>query len=226
MRAFIASVLLALGCLASPAANAAPPQEEPGRAKLQSYLAASLRQWVREEGRRQAEAGPDLAVADAAARARLAGQDFNQMDIDALVQLVMRECTEQADAELRDVMAEMKAANQQKKAKREELQRSKQEQARQDAALRDEYTQRAQLATPATAQAGDNAVVAPTLAEAQAKADLEDPKAEMDSLSDASEEQQLKLQMLMDRRAKAYELLSNVMKKTSDTAAAINANLK
>ena len=41
-----------------------------------------------------------------------------------------------------------------------------------------------------------------------------------------SEEMQMRLQMIMDRRAKFLEALSNIMKKQSDTAAAIVANLK
>ena len=48
----------------------------------------------------------------------------------------------------------------------------------------------------------------------------------LQSLSDVSEELQMRLQMIMDRRAKLLEALSNIMKKQSDTAAAIAANLK
>ena len=48
----------------------------------------------------------------------------------------------------------------------------------------------------------------------------------LQSLSDVSEELQMRLQMIMDRRAKLLEALSNIMKKQSDTAAATAANLK
>lgn len=46
------------------------------------------------------------------------------------------------------------------------------------------------------------------------------------SLSDLSEEDQLRLQMQMDRRSKAEETLSNTMKKQSDTENGIIKNMK
>ena len=49
---------------------------------------------------------------------------------------------------------------------------------------------------------------------------------QLDSFSELGEQMQLRLQMMMDRRAKILEALSNIMKKQSETAAAIVANLK
>jgi hypothetical protein len=49
---------------------------------------------------------------------------------------------------------------------------------------------------------------------------------QLQSLSDVSEELQMRLQMIMDRRSKFLEVLSNIMKKQSDTAATIIDNLK
>ena len=49
---------------------------------------------------------------------------------------------------------------------------------------------------------------------------------QLQGLSDVTQEMQLRLQMIMDRRARFLETLSNIMKKQSDTAAAIVANLK
>jgi ABC-type transporter Mla subunit MlaD len=49
---------------------------------------------------------------------------------------------------------------------------------------------------------------------------------QLQSISDITETMQLRLQMYMDRRSKFVEALSNIMKKQSDTAAAIIANLK
>ena len=48
----------------------------------------------------------------------------------------------------------------------------------------------------------------------------------LDSLSDLGMEQQLRLQMTMDRFSKATSMLSNILKKFSDTASQITANLK
>ena len=51
-------------------------------------------------------------------------------------------------------------------------------------------------------------------------------KAELDSLSEMSEQDQLQLQMAMDRLSKAMSVLSNVLKKYDDTAKTILGNMK
>jgi hypothetical protein len=48
----------------------------------------------------------------------------------------------------------------------------------------------------------------------------------LDSLGDLGQEQSMRLQMYMDRCTKFFETLSNLMKKISDTAEGIVANLK
>jgi hypothetical protein len=48
----------------------------------------------------------------------------------------------------------------------------------------------------------------------------------MDALGAPGDMQGLGLKMLMDRRAQTLQLLSNLLKTASDTAAAITANLK
>jgi hypothetical protein len=55
------------------------------------------------------------------------------------------------------------------------------------------------------------------------QADLRD---QLDSLSEMGEMDSLRLQMLMDRRSKLMETLSNMLKKSSDTASSIVQNLK
>ncbi len=52
------------------------------------------------------------------------------------------------------------------------------------------------------------------------------PQTNNDSVNEMSEEQQLKLQMQMDRKKKAQETLSNQEKKNSDTDSAIIKNMK
>ncbi|MCC6807448.1 MAG: hypothetical protein IT381_08490 [Deltaproteobacteria bacterium] len=61
---------------------------------------------------------------------------------------------------------------------------------------------------------------------AQLEADIEKWQSQYDSLGDLSEEQAIKMQMYQERRAKFFETLSNVMKKTADTSKAILGNLK
>ena len=51
-------------------------------------------------------------------------------------------------------------------------------------------------------------------------------QSKLDGLSDLSELDAMKLQMMMDRRSKFIEMLANIMKKTSETQAAIVGNLK
>ncbi len=63
-----------------------------------------------------------------------------------------------------------------------------------------------------------------TLGELDASLEAWDNKKQ--SIADLSEQLQLKLQMTMDRRAKMFELLSNLMKKSSSTGDAIIANTK
>ncbi|MCK4946516.1 MAG: hypothetical protein KAS59_09670 [Alphaproteobacteria bacterium] len=49
---------------------------------------------------------------------------------------------------------------------------------------------------------------------------------ELDSLSDLSEEESIKLQMLQERMSKMATTLSNILKKYSDTKSAIIQNIK
>jgi hypothetical protein len=60
----------------------------------------------------------------------------------------------------------------------------------------------------------------------QAKQAARNAQNSADQLSDASEMQSMQLQMLMDRRSKMLEALSNVMKTASGTQSAVIANLK
>ena len=51
-------------------------------------------------------------------------------------------------------------------------------------------------------------------------------KKKMDSMSEMSETTAMRLQLYMERRQKAYEMLSNIMKKMHDTQMSIIQNLK
>lgn len=63
-------------------------------------------------------------------------------------------------------------------------------------------------------------------AKTRQRAALDRQKDQRDSLSDLSQEQQLKMQMVMERHNKAVEALSNLMKKMSETQSSIIGNLK
>ncbi len=51
-------------------------------------------------------------------------------------------------------------------------------------------------------------------------------KGDLDSLSEMGEMDSLQLQMAMDRLSKLMSTLSNILKKTSDTASSITQNIK
>ncbi len=51
-------------------------------------------------------------------------------------------------------------------------------------------------------------------------------KGDLDALSEIGEDTSLRLQMLMDRRSKYFEALSNIMRKASNTSSDIVGNLK
>jgi hypothetical protein len=53
-----------------------------------------------------------------------------------------------------------------------------------------------------------------------------DLKSRLDSMSEMSEMDSMRLQMVMDRRSKLLEALSNIMKKTSDTSDSVVKNIK
>lgn len=62
--------------------------------------------------------------------------------------------------------------------------------------------------------------------EVQVKADLAKVEADVSRLSGVAKSEPSNLRAYADKRAKLTELLSNIMKKISDTSAAITANMK
>ena len=119
------------------------------------------------------------------------------MDILELVFLVLLQSVEDADTDLKAIMEEVKQRNHRLCRWRK--------------LIADLQSNRLSAATSdAELMRLANAVAAEQLA----------------SLSELSETMQLRLQMLMDRRAKFIEALSNLLKKQSDTASAIVSNMK
>jgi len=118
---------------------------------------------------------PAMTAAQLQSRARAsvaqAFPNLRGMDIDAVVFLVMMQCTQDQQSELQQTMSTMQQNTAGKQAVRS--------------------------AQNSTAQ-----------------------------LSDMSTMQQMRLQMIMDRRSKFLDALSNVMKSASDTQSAVIANLK
>jgi hypothetical protein len=147
-------------------------------------------------------------------------------DIDALMTLIMMQAAKEADDELREQMEAMKAATKQKQAERDHL----------NAVKGQQTTLNGRLVAAGIAPAAPALRIAPlppprfTLDAYQRGAQslddqIDEEKAQKDSLGELGEEQQLRLQMLMDRRKQAMEILSNLMKKFADTSDTITKNL-
>ena len=142
----------------------------------------------------------------------------------------MMECTRQADADLREAMAQMRAAHERKAAMRETAK------AQREGAKSASTSASAEIAGPEASAICVDPPCQHQLVPAQPRLELANvgaaaeqsppPAADSDSLSEASEIMSLRLQMYMDRRSKAIEALSNLMKKQSDTSSTIISNLK
>lgn len=171
-------------------------------------------------------------------------------DTDVLVQLVMFELWKAEEDALEELLKEMHRMNQAKKRQREYMSRLKQQKAQSNTEMRQEYKNinnqqqkvsgKAKTITKqypkmaATRRLGIRYPKTPKIdlkdTSSMGPAELEKLIAEeeqkMDSLSELSEELSLKIQILMDRRAKIIQTLSNIMKKISQTSDTIIANIK
>ena len=154
------------------------------RAQLSAKLKPAGRDWVVQQGHLLAHGNKDVTHVRSQAKTELANLSItsDNGDIEALVYLVMCQAVEEAQSDLKAIMAQTKAHIEEKKQTRERVGAAKNQ---------------------------NNA-----------------PGDPLDSLSELSEQQQLKLQSLMDERQKAEETVSNILKKQSDTASSIASNLK
>lgn len=191
---------LRLQNLPTATATVAPAPRQPARLDT---LSPSLRQWVVTRARATVQRGgePDMAAIEADARVRLAGQSFGDADVMALAFLVMMEASRQAREDLREIMSKVQDINHAKTAQRESASQAGSARA---VPPRAGYGRISALATPSSVASA----------------------AAVDGIGGMGQEDQLQLQMAMDRKAKIEQALSNVMKKTSDTAATIASNLK
>jgi hypothetical protein len=195
------------------AAPAFPPGAEAREAQLIAKLNPQARAWLKQEAMREAASNiASDAVATQAVRSAGPGLNLAGMSIEDAVMLVMMIVSRDADEDMRRMLTEMENARRQKQAMRQTIQNQKAAQASVNSQLRQEYA--AQQARPKIARS------------AALDAYLTGQNVSYDSLSDMSQEQQLKLQMALDRRTKALQTLSNILKKTSDTSQGIIQNLK
>lgn len=175
------------------------------------------------------------------------GLSFGEVDIDALVALVMMETSKEVEDELKAQLAEMQALTAAKQAQRaiirkvgadigHNAQSGREQLAFAPGGCFANVADCLAFAPPHDADiafaralssrgtASVTTAVPATLADLQSVAD--GLRARLDSMNEMSETQSMRLQMMMDRRAKLIEALSNILKKIEATQEGIVANLK
>jgi hypothetical protein len=133
-------------------------------------------------------------------------------DIEAVAFLVLMQAASSAQDDLKAIMAEVKAINGAKQKHRELLQSL-------------QKSVQANAGHPAYDFDGIFMLLA-TLYAKQLEAEAIELLHKPDSLSELSEIESLRLQMVMDRLSKLMSTLSNLLKKASDTTSQIVQNLK
>lgn len=166
-------------------------------------------------------------------------------DIEAIVFIVLREAITQMNADLKALMEEVKARNRTKQAIRDLIAEVKCDIAANsgtEPGARLKYTKQGlgseaayhavPLPDPDGPCAGEVTVAevdlhpGPITNVSQLRAVLESLKGRLDSISELTEMESLRLQMLMDRRSKLISTLSNILKKIGETQNALVQNLK
>jgi hypothetical protein len=138
---------------------------------------------------------------------------MNGGDIEAIAFLVLMQAAKSAREDLKAVMDAVRELNRRKARRREARQAEKK------ACRRNRIDAAACDADGATRKALKLMRVLEDLS-------LDELRKDVDSMSEIGEMESLRLQMAMDRLSKMMSALSNLLKKTSDTADAIARNLK
>jgi putative addiction module CopG family antidote len=168
-------------------------------------------------------------------------------DIDGLVVIVMMEAAKDAEQDLKDIMADVKAATAAKAKLRDLINRVNRDVAANARGCTADDNRKLDFSRGLGGEPAYHRAPMPVLdpdAEGGVRltpCDLhrgkitsydqlvvirDDLRGQLDSLSEMSEMTSLRLQMAMDRRSKFIETLSNIMKKISTTADTLVQNLK
>lgn len=199
--------LLAVVCFFPDLSRAAdvPADAERLHARLSGRLQPSVRSWITLEANKlRGQPAVDERRLRADIAARFKGQNI---DIEALMVLVMFEASRDADRDLKAIMEEIKATNESKRKMRESA--AQQKSARTEARQGSSAMEKGGTAPPVkTVAAPENTV------------------RNLDAMNEMSETTSMRLQMTMDRRSKFISTLSNIMKKISTTQDTLVQNLK
>jgi hypothetical protein len=234
-----------------------PPEMTQRFQTLHSSLQPSVKSWVEQQAQSMAQqSAPNMTALEAAIRTRFSNPrpsrqanspatggnvtvmgNLQGVDIEALEFLVLMQAAQDADKDLKNIMAEVQKHNQQKQALRQLLDATKQ--AKSQSA---NSAPSAVCATPAcqsllgqarqlSASAGQlpHPVRLPAtehLTNADVAAIQQQAQDNLDSMNKMGETDSLRLQMAMDRMSKMMTTLSNLLKKVSDTSSSVVQNLK
>jgi len=216
-------------CAASAAAGSNPlflasgdvNDSNPLYTRLRGGLQPSVRQWVTEQARRQAQQ-PDRTALESAIHSRFKNLgDMEGADIAALAFIVMMEAAQGAHDDLKALAEKMEALNQ----KKQEL-RDRQSALEEERANRGKADSAQKCLTRGCALLARSLGFTRTLTYADLDTASDSIQKELDSLGDDSDMLGKKLQELMDRKSKAQQLASELLHKVSDSSSSIVSNLK
>jgi hypothetical protein len=219
----------------------ASPEAEAFFSKAMSQINPKHVAWVKSTAKTtEAQNANEAAIKKMATNYALLGS-LNNQDIEALSFLVLMQASKSAQEDLKAIMANVKSINEQKQTMRDAMNRMNDKQQAVSKLQLDSFKlllKPAQAVKPVAnvkpIQTTKNIAPAPVrntvVNQPASVAELNKTKDEMknklDSLSELGEEQQLKMQMVMDRMTKADSAASNLMKKFSETSSSIIQNLK
>lgn len=156
--------------------------------------------------------------------------NINNADIEALAFLVLMQAARSAQEDLKAIMAKVKAINHAKSKQRELLQEAQKKSSSYSSKRYDSLKHANDRIQALSKGQNPDAVKFVTTRMAPTNADMDglvgQIKNDLDSISEMSEMESLRLQMAMDRLSKMMSTLANILKKIRGTQDAIIDNLK
>ncbi len=245
MKPVLLSIIIHLLAATNSYAQPQPdPQAEAFYNKAMPVINKKHVAWIKQTAKTVNEKKWEEAAIRQQAQQYAKGSSLGQMDIEALVLLVMMEASKSAQEDLKAIMAKVKSINNNKETLRNAVNRLQDK--RQPALTRLQLDSMKQLTANSNAGRSQTAktmqtskisgldstkvkrtaVMTQPATKTEIDATADKLKNDLDSMSEMGETESLRLQMAMDRMSKMMSALSNLMKKISDTANQITQNLK
>jgi hypothetical protein len=210
----VSSFAIAANTISPTLLSTFPVAAEARAAQLNAKISPAARAWIQQEAKRESDSND---ISEASARKAISGAgsalDFSKMSIEDAIVMIMMAISNDADNDMKQLLADAKETNTNKKALRDKANEKKSE-----VKVTANTNLRMGLTTQSPSSFGAN--------DAAATNQIAVQKEGLDSIGEQSAPDQLKLQQYVDRRKKANETASNVMKKMSDISSTISGNLK